>query len=114
MSTQKTNDLKIGMILAGDVRNLDGQILFRKGAAIASRHVEILQMWGVPAVQIEGGDEPAAPRAETFSDLVIEKAEALVAARLKLAKSSHPAVDTIRKIAVLEAAKTLHRPHPKS
>lgn len=115
MSTKNTNDLDAGLVLASDVRNLDGQVLFRKGLKIADRHIEILQMWGILAVEVEGGDEPAAAaRIEKFSDLVLEKAESMVASRLKLAKSSHPAVDVIRKIAVLEAAKALQRAHPKS
>lgn len=115
MSYKSTNELEIGTILAEDVCNLDGQVLFRKGLEVAARHIEILQMWGIPGVEIEGGvDETIDLPIESFSNLIVEKAEALVNARLKLVKSSHPAVDIVRRIAVLEAAKEIQKAHANS
>ena len=115
MLQKKTSELQTGLKLAADVCNLDGQILFRKGAEVTPRHIEILQMWGIPTVEVEGGIEAGhAGQIEQFSQLIVEKAEQQVAARMKLVRSSHPAVDVIRSIAVLEAAKDIQQIHPQS
>ena len=98
------------MILAADVMNLDGQVLFKKGVVLEERQIEILQMWGVPNVEIEG-DEPDEELVslDHFPEHILEKAERLVGIRFKLVKSAHPVVETVRKFCVSREAKALVR-----
>lgn len=115
MSLKNVNDLVVGMVLAADVTNLDGQILFKKGLALSERHLEILEMWGIPNVEIESEDEDEEPlELERFPPQIIVAAERQVAPRFKLVKSSHPAVDILRSICVLETAKALKSKQEKS
>ena len=115
MSHKSPKELEAGMILAEDVSNLDGQALFKKGLSLSERHIEILMMWGIPTVEIDGDDEPEERvDLDQFSQLVVAKAKGDVNRRFRLVKSSHPAVDVVRNIAILQAAKSIHQRSPKS
>lgn len=115
MSRKTPHELEIGAILASDVYNLDGQILLSQGLAVEEKHIEILLMWGVPYVEVNGGEEEKEGIDLTqFSQSIVDKAEAEVDQRYLLNKSSHPAVEVIRKISVLQAAKAAQVLHPNS
>ena len=108
MPQKKPSQLDTGMILANDVSNLDGNVLFTKGLELTERHIETLLMWGVPHVEIEGKtSESALANVEQFDPLIVENAERSVTDRFALAKSSHPAIDILKEIAVLEKAKQI-------
>ncbi|MDQ8204558.1 hypothetical protein [Pelagicoccus sp. SDUM812003] len=115
MSHKSTHDLEAGMKLAADVYNLDGKILFSTGAELSERQIEILMMWGVESVRIEGenGDDDQFDLSQ-FSQSVVRKVQAEVDERYRLAKSSHPAVQIIKKVSVLQAAKSTHSPSAES
>lgn len=96
------------MVLAAEARNLDGQVLFAKGATLTARHIEILRMWGIPNVEIEGPEEEEEPiDLDQFPPAVLAQAERAVAERFKLCKSSHPAVEVVRRISVFHTARKL-------
>ncbi|MEM9160069.1 MAG: hypothetical protein AAGB46_13570 [Verrucomicrobiota bacterium] len=108
MSLKKPNDLEEGMVLAADVFNLDGQILFTKGVELTARQIDILQSWGIQNVEIEGGDDAIIEDdLDNFPPAIIAKAERLVSDRFKLAKSPHPAVEIIHKMCVTQKAKEI-------
>jgi len=110
MALKKPHELLEGMVLAADVKNLDGQILFKKGLELAERQIEILQMWGIPNVEIEGGEEPADRlNLDQFSPQTLEKAERMADRRFKLVTSSHPAVEMVRKICIGREARAIAR-----
>ncbi|MCH6256418.1 hypothetical protein MLD52_07650 [Puniceicoccaceae bacterium K14] len=114
MPLKPPNDLEEGMILASDVCNLDGQILFTKGLELTTRHIDILQMWGIPKVEISGEEEEEeAINLDQFSPAVIEQSEELVNKHFSLVKSSHPAVEIMRKICILKKAKQIARNEKK-
>lgn len=93
------------MVLAGDVFNLDGQILFAKGVELEERHIEILQMWGIPNVDVEDGeDDEERIDLNQFAPHILELAEGIVSQRFKLVKSSHPAVEIVRRLCVQKEA----------
>ena len=60
MGTVRTKQLKLGMILADDVRDVKGRLLLTKGKPIGPEHIRIFKIWGIPQVQILGaqGEEP--------------------------------------------------------
>jgi len=57
---QENNGLpEVGQTLAEDVRNAQGDLLVKKGVVLTERHMRLLKMWNVAAVQVES----ASPRA---------------------------------------------------
>jgi hypothetical protein len=52
----KTEQLKEGMIVASDVKNMDGMLLIPAGCAITERQCNILQSWGITDVDVESSD----------------------------------------------------------
>lgn len=108
MPLLKPQDLKPEMVLASDVSNLDGRVLFKKGVVLQERQVEILKMWGIPQVEIEGDEPEEDPlQLESYPQAVIEKAEEILSEKFILTKSTHPAVAVIKKICVSNLARTL-------
>ena len=47
-----TEALQEKMVVAADVKNLDNMLLIPAGSALTSRHIDILQAWGVTDVEI--------------------------------------------------------------
>lgn len=50
----KADQLKEGMRVARDVKNIDGMLLVAAATELNARQVDILQSWGVTEVEIEG------------------------------------------------------------
>ena len=94
------------MVLAEDVFNLDGHVLFTEGTTLTERLIEVLLMWGVPHVEVVGKEDEPHVSLNQFEPDLVRRAEALVAKRFQLVRSSHPAIDVVRKISILETAKT--------
>jgi putative nucleotidyltransferase with HDIG domain len=51
------DDLKQGMVLSENVRDINSRLLLSKGQKIASGHLRILKIWGVAEVHVVGGPE---------------------------------------------------------
>ncbi|MBC2605373.1 hypothetical protein [Pelagicoccus albus] len=111
MANKSPHELKPGQILAEDVFNLDAKKLFPSGTKLTERQIEILMMWGVENVHLQGNDDGAEVISiQSFSNTAKQDAEAVVQKRFQLVKSSHPAVIAIRELAVLELAKSSDHP----
>ena len=107
MPKRTPHELTTGTALADDVYNLDGNLLFRAGTILSEKRIEILMMWGVENVTIQGSETGSESISiQSFSNTVKQDAESQVKKRFKLVKSSHPAVVAIRELAVLELAKS--------
>lgn len=110
MPLKKPHELEDGMILADDVFNLDGQILFAKGSQLTPRQIDIMQSWGIPNVSVEGeDDESDRIDFDRFPPSIVEQAEAEIANRFRLVKSQHAAVGIIRKLAVMKRSQEMVR-----
>jgi hypothetical protein len=55
----KSEALQPGMVVARDVKNIDGMLLTPSGCALSERQINILQAWGVTEVEVEAGEEMA-------------------------------------------------------
>lgn len=105
------HSLKPGQVLGENVYNLDSKILFESGTELSEKQIEIMMMWGVENVVVDGSAESIDSRTSpAFSSSSKLDAEHLVKKRFKLVKSSHPVVLALREIATLEIAKSLE-PH---
>ena len=47
------------MVVAGDVKNIDGMLLAPSGCELSERQINILQAWGVDEVDVEASKEMA-------------------------------------------------------
>jgi hypothetical protein len=47
------------MIVARDIKNIDGMLLAPSGCQLSERQINILQAWGVTEVEVEAGEEMA-------------------------------------------------------
>lgn len=52
----RVESLKVGLIVAADVKNMDGMLLMPKGASLGERQIGILQAWGVTEVEVEASE----------------------------------------------------------
>lgn len=82
MSILRTDALKLGLTLAKDVKNAQGQLLIRSGVEIIERHLVLLKSWGITEVEVQ--EEVGRP-SEANSGLTAEDPEA--AARLQSARN---------------------------
>ena len=55
----KSEALLPGMVVAHDVKNIDGMLLAPSGCELSERQINILQAWGVAEVEVEAGEEMA-------------------------------------------------------
>lgn len=55
----KSEELQPGMIVARDVKNIDGMLLAPSGCELSERQINILQAWGVTELEIEAVEEMA-------------------------------------------------------
>ncbi len=47
------------MVVARDIKNIDGMLLAPSGCQLSERQINILQAWGVTEVEVEASDELA-------------------------------------------------------
>ena len=47
------------MVVARDVKNIDGMLLAPSGCELSERQINILQAWGVTELEVEAGEEMA-------------------------------------------------------
>ena len=101
MGTVRTNQLKLGMILADDVRDVKGRLLLTKGKPIGPEHIRIFKIWGIPRVQIlgaQGENEPlATPPADPGRLEAVRKETESV---FRYTDRDHPAIKEIFSLAV--------------
>jgi hypothetical protein len=56
MPKVKTDQLKEGMIIQADVKNLDDMLLLPAGCELTPKHIKILNAWGIGEVMVESSD----------------------------------------------------------
>jgi len=55
----KSEALQPGMVVARDIKNIDGMLLAPSGCQLSERQINILQAWGVTEVEVEASKEMA-------------------------------------------------------
>lgn len=101
MGTVRTNQLKLGMVLSDDVRDVKGRLLLTQGNPIGPEHIRIFKIWGIPQVQIFGAqgenEAPAAPPVDPGRLEVVRKETEFV---FRYTDRDHPAIREIFSLAV--------------
>lgn len=77
MGVLHINDIKEGMVLAGDITNRHGNILLKAGSALSAKDILILKTWGITEIDVEGVDRDKVQQREmeSLSPEVLEKIE---------------------------------------
>jgi hypothetical protein len=108
----KSEALQPGMVVARDVKNIDGMLLAPSGCQLTERQVTILQAWGVVEVEVEAGEQLAKAH-DPLAQLPPETLARITAdlrARYWLPDEFGPAPAEIFKIMLLRQAQRILRP----
>ena len=112
MGTVRTDNLKPGMVLADDVRDIRGRLLLARGKSLKPENIRVFKMWGVPQVEVTGAPQSPQAAAATPQDPArVEAVRKETELLFCLTDLEHPAVKEIFNQAV--AYKT-HRPDTPS
>jgi HD-like signal output (HDOD) protein len=100
MGLTHINDLKPGMVLDEEVRDINGRLLLKKDKKIQSSHIRIFKIWGVTEVNIQGNNGKKNPAASPASPENLEKIKESTKSRFRYVDLEHPAIKEIFRISV--------------
>jgi hypothetical protein len=108
MGTINAGDVHVDMVLARDVKNINGQLLMPKGLKISEKHLSLLNAWGITEVEIEGitKEEMASRTAARLDPKILAEAEADIAELFRHADRKHAAVQELFSQCVLRLARS--------
>jgi HD-like signal output (HDOD) protein len=106
-------ELKPGLVLAQEVRDVNGRLLMVRGMRLSDRSIGVLKAWGVAEVVIEGEparalSDPGDPGVDISKDLIV-KAQNIAAARLARSDLAHLFVQDVFRLAASRIAACLAR-----
>jgi hypothetical protein len=108
----KAEELQPGMVVARDVKNIDGMLLAPSGCELSERQIDILQTWGVEEIEIEASAEQAKAR-DPLAQLppeVLAKITAELRARFWKPDDFGPVPAEIFKLMLLRQARRILNP----
>jgi HD-like signal output (HDOD) protein len=115
MTAVRTKQLKSGMVLADDVRDIKGRLLLSRGTPVGPDHIRIFKIWGIPQVEIAGASDEEAAAAPTPVDPAwLEAARQEAEPLFILTEREHPAISEIFNQAVQYRAARRTLPPPDS
>jgi len=100
MGILQTHKLKPGLVLAEEVRDINGRLLLGKGKRIDESHIRIFKIWGIAEVHVYGAiglkDKP-----ESFvNPELIEKTEDKIKPIFAHVDLDHPAIKEIFRLSI--------------
>ena len=100
MGTIHINRLEPGMVLADEVRDLNGRLLLGKGKTVQPKHFRRFKTWGVTQVNICGDNEGKIVSTPGFDPEMYEKIKESTRRRLRYNDLEHPAIKEIFRLSV--------------
>ena len=100
MAVVPTDKIKSGQILAEEVRDINGRLLFTEGQTIEAQHIRIFKIWGISEVNLVGADHHAATSDPSLDAAMIEQTKNNIEPLLCHVDLAHPAIQEIYRIAV--------------
>jgi HD-like signal output (HDOD) protein len=100
MGLTHINDLKPGVMLKEEVRDINGRLLLKKDKEIQSSHIRIFKIWGVTEVNIQGNNGNKNPSASPASPERVEKIQENTKNIFRFVDLEHPAIKEIFRISV--------------
>ena len=105
MGVIPTSKLESGMVLAGEVRDVNGRLLLAKGEKIQPSHIRVFKMWGVSEVNIVGDVETEDKVEADIDPDVWEETKESTALIFQHVDREHPALDVLFDLCVLFRSK---------
>lgn len=68
MNAVHIDNVKAGMVLADDVRDITSRLLLSRGIRLQPKHIRVFKIWGITEVFIENGGSPAAVAEKPLGD----------------------------------------------
>ncbi len=103
--------IRPGMVLAEDVRDVNGRLLLSRGKTIAPEHIRVFKIWGVSRVAVLGARESAPAETPAVDPQRIEAVQRELEPRFRHTDRSHPAVaEMLRSAALFRAERDLPFP----
>lgn len=108
MAIIKLENLKAGMELASDVKDLTGRTLLKASAKISEKHLTIFKSWGVTEVDVQGvkKEDVEDNIGKELNQELLAKVEAEVIDLFRHTDRSHPAVKELFNLCILRKAKS--------
>jgi len=109
MGIVHVDELKSGMVLAGDIKDSMGRFLLRQGIAIQDKHIQILKSWGITEASIEGIDQKKISeekKLEIDPDL-LTKCENYASRLFQYSNYDHEAISELKRLRILQLVKIL-------
>ena len=95
------NKLKPGMVLAKEVRDINGRLLLKSRKEIQSSHIRIFKTWGVTEVNIRGNNGSREATTCPVDPKLVEKTKETTRELFCHTDLDHPAMKEIFRISVL-------------
>lgn len=104
MTIVKLKNLKAGMVLASNIKDLNGSILLKTGSAITEKHIKIFRSWGITEADIKDKtkENTEAIVSQNLNSEILAKAESEVIYLFRHANHSHPVIKELYNLCILK------------
>ncbi len=100
MGIVHVDNLKTGLVLCEDVRDVSARLLLSKGMQIKPEHQRIFKIWGVSEVMVEGDQESEVPLETDVDPAAVKRVTAEMKPRFQHIDCDHPAMQELFRISV--------------
>jgi hypothetical protein len=109
MGSINVGDLQVGMVLASEVKNMNGQLLMPSGLTINEKHLGLLKAWGITEVEVQGvnKEDVATQAAAQLDPAILAEAEAKTKELFHHANMHHAAIAELITLCTLRKARLL-------
>ena len=104
------DQIKEGMVLAGDVVDVNSRLLFSKGGTIEAKHIRMFKMWGIGEVHVQGDFEFEADHYSAEDPEHIDRAAQYTQALFRFNDLDHPVTKQLLAICTLHHGQNLQLP----
>jgi len=105
MGITHINNLKPGMVLDEEVRDINGRLLLQRNKQIQAAHIRIFKIWGITEVNIRGSNSSKEVSASSVDPQQIEKIRESTLDLFRHVDLDHPAIKEIFRISILFRSK---------
>jgi len=100
MGIVHVDNLKAGLILCEDVRDVSSRLLLSKGMRVKPEHQRIFKIWGISEVMVEGNQESKVPPEADVDPEVAGRVRAKMKHLFQHVDCGHPAMKELFRISV--------------
>lgn len=104
MEKVSVSDLKVGMIIAEDVKDKNGQLLLPAGLTVVEKHLDVVRSWGIEEVAIESGSKE---EEKPLDPQIVARAEKELGELFKFTDRNQPVMGELFQFCVVRRAKQL-------